>query len=51
MFKCTECGSKNVKVKSKNGLPVLLPGLLSRPKGQLTVTCKDCGHIFMVMAD
>jgi DNA-directed RNA polymerase subunit RPC12/RpoP len=50
MYKCTECGSKNVNVKNKNGLP-LLPGLLGRPKGQLTVTCKDCGNVSIVMAD
>ncbi|ADD67412.1 hypothetical protein Dacet_0618 [Denitrovibrio acetiphilus DSM 12809] len=51
MHKCTKCGSKNVKVKNNTGLPSLLSNLAGRPKGQLTVTCKDCGHVYMVMAD
>lgn len=49
--KCPDCGSKKIKIRNKNGLPLLFSSLLGRPRGQFIVKCHDCGKTILMCLD
>lgn len=49
--KCLDCGSKKIKIRNKNGLPLLFSSLLGRPRGQFIVKCHDCGKTILMCLD